>query len=96
MTPGKDKRSWADREGLFLAARAGFDPAGAVAYWELVAIEYPSLISNAAREHGSIRGGYRGYAHYGIGARLPDIRATVENIQAQLTHLRSERNGGEQ
>ncbi|MCP5042896.1 MAG: PDZ domain-containing protein [bacterium] len=99
---GRDDHSWArqeklaDRDGLLLAARAGFDPAGAVAYWELVAIEYPWLISEAARERGSTRDGFKGYTHYGIGARLPDIRATVEDIQAQLARLRSERDDGEQ
>ena len=80
------KLSWrrqeaeADRAGLFLAARAGYDVSGAVGYWETVAKEYPWLIREVGTSNGLVRDGHRGYVHHGIGNRLKAIRETVADI----------------
>jgi len=80
----------ADRNGLLLAAEAGFDPAGALAYWERVAVEYPWLIAAPSSAKGSPASEeFAGYTHYGIGARLQAIRATVEELETQHTRIRA-------
>ena len=86
----EDVEATADRLGLLIAASAGFDPALAPAFWTWLASENPWRIprSSAARlvrPHPEIRGGAIRYPawqlHLGIAARMPGIRATVEEIE---------------
>jgi predicted Zn-dependent protease len=70
----------ADRIGLFLAARAGYDVAVAPALWERLAIEKPWMIafepeSNIEEEP----------AHARIGTRLPAMRRVVAEIREKQT-----------
>lgn len=81
--PAQEAR--ADRLGLIIAAQAGYDVGGAEGYWERVALEYPWLIDEASKTDGGLRDGYRGFTHFGIANRLAAIRATVIEIQAQIS-----------
>ncbi len=81
----------ADREGLLLAARAGYDVSGMVRYWEQVAIAYPWTIESNpddGRNDGdaqSIAERWRELvSHDDIARRLPVIRKYVAGIEAQL------------
>lgn len=81
----------ADREGLFLAARAGFDVTGLEAYWRQVAHAYPWLIDakaqipvNDLKENGRPIDYQMRFRHYEIAARLPEIRRYIDLIQSQL------------
>jgi membrane-associated protease RseP (regulator of RpoE activity) len=81
-----DAKSWseqearADRIGLQIAGAAGYDVSGAVEYWEAVAMEYPWLIVESAREPGALWEGYINYSHFGIGNRIAAIRETAAKI----------------
>jgi hypothetical protein len=69
----KERR--ADRIGLFLAARAGYDVSGAEKAWASLAAEYPWLVGvPAASSRFAI------YPHGGLALRMETIRATVREI----------------
>ncbi|MDP6977634.1 MAG: PDZ domain-containing protein [Myxococcota bacterium] len=81
----------ADREGLMLAARAGYDVSGMAEYWERVAVAYPWTIEAAFDGRRSPRGEHSAAArdrellsHDDIARRLPTIRKYIAGIQAQL------------
>jgi len=95
-----DPEATTDRLGLLLAAEAGFDVREAPAFWEWLATENPWRISpteafRVQRPHPFLPSGdikYRAdQLHLGIAARLPAIRASVDEIlqaqaQAQAQH----------
>lgn len=66
----------ADRMGLEIAARVGYDIAGAADFWERIAIEKPGLIDSG--EHG-----YMGW-------RLGPMRAAMDEILARRARTPSE------
>jgi len=66
----------ADRLGLTLAARAGFDIREAPAFWDRVAAEQPWQIPTETGRHH--------IAHGGLALRSPVIRATVAELAAQV------------
>ncbi|MBW2390556.1 MAG: PDZ domain-containing protein [Deltaproteobacteria bacterium] len=74
----------ADRYGLLIAASAGYEVAGAVAYWEAVASEYPWLIDDGPDSSRPLWKGWHSYAHFGIAQRIAAIRSTVREIEARL------------
>jgi hypothetical protein len=65
----------ADRIGLFVAARAGFEVARAELAWEKLAFEYPWLIVPPPR--GSV---FRSYPHGSLAQRMDGIRGAVREI----------------
>jgi hypothetical protein len=66
--PPEDREAAADRIGVFMTARAGFDYRAAPSLWMRIAAEYPGTIEGSAGRHGE------------IARRLPGIRALVDEI----------------
>jgi beta-barrel assembly-enhancing protease len=72
----------ADRIGLYLSARAGYDVSGAVRVWETLVGEHPWLVSpqNADR--------FRSYPHQGLALRIGEMRSTLSQIAAAIQERR--------
>jgi hypothetical protein len=66
----------ADRLGMYLAARAGYDVTAAPRAWEKVIVEYPWLIRRPRA-----RSRYRVYPHPSVALRMDGIRAAVKEIE---------------
>jgi membrane-associated protease RseP (regulator of RpoE activity) len=79
----------ADRNGLRLAAAAGYDIQAAASYWEEVAIEYPVLIGEAGPRWRPLawkqgrRAGYDELWHPDIARRMESIRAIAAEYAAK-------------
>lgn len=82
--PWAEQEARADRTGLIIAAQAGYDVRGTVAYWERVAREYPWLIDAAPESKAPLRRGFGLFSHYGIGSRMAGIRSTIAEIDARI------------
>lgn len=80
----------ADREGLLIAARAGYDVSSAPQYWEKVAREYPWLIEKQSGIRRLPWIAYDEFPHHGISTRMHAIRATVRAIEASRASRRVE------
>ncbi len=76
----------ADYLGLQLASKAGYDVGSAIEYWEDVAMEYPSLISEASARWRPLSWGQRGEIEYNelphadIARRLNSIRRITRKL----------------
>ncbi len=68
----KSRERAADYLGVYLAARAGYDPAAAATFVRRLAAEHPELISDRASP-----------AHPSTAARVAALERTVEEIRAQ-------------
>ncbi len=66
----------ADRLGMYVAARAGYDVSVAPRAWEKVVSEYPWLVGPA-----QARSRYRVYPHPALALRMEGIRAAVREIE---------------
>ena len=76
--PGQDeieRERRADRLGLFLTARAGYDISGAVGVWEKLVQEYPWLGSPQNPDR------YRAYPHQGVAMRVAGLEAAIREIE---------------
>ncbi len=87
----------ADREGLLLAARAGYDVSGMVGYWERVAVGYPWMIgvdSDDGRRRGDAQNAAKRRrnlgSHIDIARRLAAIREYVDPTEVQLVESQGE------
>jgi hypothetical protein len=67
----------ADRLGLYLAARAGYDVSDAVAVWETLVAEYPWLASPRSNDR------YRAYPHRSVALRTGAMRDVIDEIAAK-------------
>jgi len=68
----------ADRLGLFLTARAGYDVSQAVSTWERITFEHPWLASPPSPDR------YRNYPHQWVAMRMSAIRETVAEIEVMV------------
>ena len=69
----------ADRIGLFIAARAGFDVSKAPAFWDRLAADEPWRIDRPVGD-----GSGRSLPHTAMAMRAPVVRATVQEIEELL------------
>ena len=76
VVPGPQVEVRADRLGLYLAARAGFDIAVAPEFWDRVALEQPWSLSEDVEHYGWTRVPPHGY--------MPSRAAAVRRIVAEI------------
>ncbi len=80
VVPGPQVEVRADRLGLYLAARAGYDVSVAPAFWDRVAIEQPWSLSDDVEHYGWTRVPPHGY----MPSRAAAIRKVVAEIQRKI------------
>jgi membrane-associated protease RseP (regulator of RpoE activity) len=76
VVPGAQVEVRADRLGLYLAARAGYDVAVAPAFWDRVAREQPWTLSEDVEHYGWTRVPPHGY--------MPSRAAAVQRVVAEI------------
>ena len=76
VVPGPQVEIRADRLGLYLAARAGYDISIAPAFWDRVAVEQPWSLSDDVEHYGWIRVPPHGY--------MPSRAAAIRKIVAEI------------
>ena len=76
---GKSAEIAADRLGLYLAARAGFDVAAAPGLWDRLAVEQPWSLSDDVEHYGSNSVPPHGY----MASRAVAVRAIVAEIESK-------------
>lgn len=82
VVPGPQVEVRADRLGLYLAARAGYDISDAPAFWDRVAVEQPWSLSDDVEHYGWSRVPAHGY----MPSRAAAIRKVVAEIQHKIEH----------
>jgi membrane-associated protease RseP (regulator of RpoE activity) len=82
VVPGPQVEVRADRLGLYLAARAGYDVSVAAAFWDRVALEQPWSLSDDVEHYGWTRVPPHGY----MPSRAAAIRKVVAEIQRKIEH----------
>lgn len=80
VVPGPQVEVRADRLGLYLAARAGYDISVAPAFWDRVALEQPWSLSDDVEHYGWTRVPPHGY----MPSRAAAIRKIVAEIQRKI------------
>jgi membrane-associated protease RseP (regulator of RpoE activity) len=80
VVPGPEVEVRADRLGLYLAARAGYDISVAPAFWDRVALEQPWSLSDDVEHYGWTRVPPHGY----MPSRAAAIRKIVSEIQRKI------------
>ncbi|MBW2493883.1 MAG: PDZ domain-containing protein [Deltaproteobacteria bacterium] len=80
VIPGPQVEVRADRLGLYLAARAGYDISIAPAFWDRVAVEQPWSLSDDVEHYGWTRVPPHGY----MPSRAAAIRKIVAEIQRKI------------
>jgi membrane-associated protease RseP (regulator of RpoE activity) len=78
VVPGPEVEVRADRLGLYLAARAGYDISIAPAFWDRVAIEQPWSLSDEVEHYGWTRVPPHGY--------MPSRAAAIRKIVPEIEH----------
>jgi membrane-associated protease RseP (regulator of RpoE activity) len=78
VVPGPQVEVRADRLGLYLAARAGYDISIAPAFWDRVALEQPWSLSDDVEHYGWTRVPPHGY--------MPSRAAAIRKIVAEIQH----------
>lgn len=80
VVPGPEVEIRADRLGLYLAARAGYDISVAPAFWDRVALEQPWSLSDDVEHYGWTRVPPHGY----MPSRAAAIRKVVSEIRSKI------------
>jgi len=80
VVPGPEVEIRADRLGLYLAARAGYDVSIAPAFWDRVALEQPWSLSDDVEHYGWTRVPPHGY----MPSRAAAIRKVVDEIRSKI------------
>jgi len=80
VVPGPEVEIRADRLGLYLAARGGYDISVAPAFWDRVALEQPWSLSDDVEHYGWTRVPPHGY----MPSRAAAIRKVVSEIRSKI------------
>jgi hypothetical protein len=80
VVPGPQVEVRADRLGLYLAARAGYDIAVAPEFWDRVALEQPWSLSEDVEHYGWTRVPPHGY----MPSRAAAVRRVVDEIEEKI------------